>query len=165
MPSRRPGRAKLGVPPRPVISLLFTGAQLSIRLTLRSRRRRRLEGRRPGFPGPHGSRRSLRSLLTMRRKSGARCSQHGEREARYATPARRRSWKCTTPTGLPPSTTISVLFARGHAARAAQNRSRRESPSVNFLLFTETAPLECARCPAFVSRPSERQRAKSRQLL
>src|SRR6516164_9043027 len=32
------------------------------------------------------------------------------RIAAYATPARRRSWKCTTPTGLPPSTTISWVF-------------------------------------------------------
>jgi hypothetical protein len=28
----------------------------------------------------------------------------------YATPARRRSWKCTTPTARPPSTTISCVF-------------------------------------------------------
>jgi hypothetical protein len=27
-----------------------------------------------------------------------------------ATPARSRSWKCTTPTGLPASTTISCVF-------------------------------------------------------
>src|SRR3954452_259478 len=43
-------------------------------------------------------------LLTM-----AGLPSAGTRE-RYATPARRRSWKCTTPTGLPPSTTISCVF-------------------------------------------------------
>jgi hypothetical protein len=45
----------------------------------------------------------------------------GTRDCRYATPERRRSWKCTTPTGLPPSTTISCVFLDDQVMRPGES--------------------------------------------
>ena len=45
----------------------------------------------------------------------------GTRDCRYATPERRRSWKCTKPTGLPPSTTISCVFLDDQVMRPGES--------------------------------------------
>ena len=130
---RRRGHSR---PPRPVISLLFTGA-----------RGGRISSRRSRVPGEHsetrdpGATRRIATRIHIALRAFLRWvpalvplaqerSLHsaGTRDCRYATPERRRSWKCTTPTGLPPSTTISCVFLDDQVMRPGKS-FRNPDPS------------------------------------
>ena len=83
----------------------------------------------------------------------------GTRDCRYATPARRRSWKCTTPAGLPPSTTIGCVFLEDQVMRPGKSLRSPDSTGAISLRWCRRAFVLRAR---ICSGPPRRRAPASR---
>ena len=124
-------------PSRPVISLLFTGARggENLKPAALVSRASTCETRDPGATRRIATRihialraflRWVPALVPLAQERSLHSA--GTRDCRCATPARRRSRKCTTPTGLPPSTTISCVFLDDQVMRPGKSL-RNPDPS------------------------------------